>query len=433
MTVRLNQRLYDRLFDCVHCGFCLGQCPTYSLLGDENDSPRGRLHLMRALIENRIQPTGPVLRHLSLCLDCRACETACPSGVQYGSLIEHVRGKLVEELDAAPKSTVDRLVDRLINDLFPDREKMARIMLLARLGQAAGMDEFLIASGLRDVLPPQLARLHAMLPELGDRLEAIPERLVPAGQTRGRVAFFIGCVSESMFGPTNRATLKVLQANDVEVIAPPAQACCGAIAHHNGNIEVARQLARRNIDVFESITGRLDAIVTNVAGCGAMLKSYDELLADDKVYADRAARFVRHVRDISEFLVAIGLRAPSRQLRLRVTYHDACHLAHAQRIREQPRQLLAAIPGIDLVPLPESDWCCGAAGTYNLTQPEMSDTLAERKLANIDKTGAKVVAAANAGCMLQIAHHARRTGRHLRIVHPIDLLAEAYRGDSQTA
>jgi len=432
MAIELNQRLYERLFDCVHCGLCLGQCPTYSQVGDENDSPRGRIHLMRALIEGRIQPTEPVMRHLSLCLDCRACETACPSGVRYGSLIEHVRGELAGKVDGAPKTVIDRLVDRLMNDIFPDREKMGRVMLLARLGQAAGMEEFLADSGLRDVLPPTLARLHAMLPRLGDRLEPIPARSVPAGPVRGRVAFFIGCVGESMFGPTNRATLRVLLANGVDVIAPSAQVCCGAIHHHNGNAEVARQLARRNIDVFGALEDEVDAVVTNVAGCGAMLKSYTELLEDDEAYAERAVRFVERVRDISEHLMTLGLCPPLRPLRLRVTYHDACHLAHAQKIRQQPRDVLESIPGIELIPLPESDWCCGAAGTYNLTQPEMSDKLAERKLANIDRTGAKVVAAANAGCLLQIAQHARRTGRDLRVVHPIDLLAEAY-GDEQVS
>ena len=433
MTVRLDQRIYERIFDCVHCGLCLGQCPTYGQVGDENDSPRGRIHLMRALVEGRIEPTRPVLHHLSLCLDCRACETACPSGVKYGSLIEHVRGELAERMKDAPQTITERLVDRLVNDVFPYREKMGRMMLLARLGRAAGLDDFLADSGLRDVLPPMLARVHAMLPELGETLSPVPENTPPLGELRGRVAFFIGCVSESMFGPTNRATLRVLQANGVAVVAPPEQVCCGAIHQHNADVDAARVLARRNIAAFEAIEGEVDAVVTNVGGCGAMLKSYDELLADDREYAERAARFAKHVRDISEYLVALGIRPPTHPLRLRVTYHDACHLAHAQKIRQQPRAVLAAIPGLDIVPLPESDRCCGAAGTYNLTHPEMSDELAERKLANIDKTGAQVVAAANAGCILQIAHHARRTGRDLRVVHPVDLLADAYGDDLEHA
>jgi len=429
MAIRLDQRLYDRLFDCVHCGLCLGQCPTYAQVGNENDSPRGRIHLMRALIEGRIEPTESTLRHLSLCLDCRACETACPSGVQYGSLIEHVRGELSGRMTGAPRTFVERLMERLILDVFPNRERMSRMMVLARLAQAVGWNEFLADSGLEKVLPGPLARLHAMLPVLGDRLEPMPERSRPPGPLRARVAFFIGCVSESMFGPTNRATWRVLLANGVEVVAPPAQVCCGAIHHHNGKPDVARQLARRNIEVFENVDGPLDAIVTNVGGCGATLKSYGELLEDDKVWAGRAARFAQRVRDISEFLVGLPLRPPTRRMPMRVTYHDSCHLAHVQKIRKPPRQILASIPGLELVPLPESDWCCGGAGTYNLTQPKMSDELAARKLANIDATGAEVVAAANAGCILQIAQYARRTGRNLRVVHPIDLLAEAY-GDS---
>lgn len=430
MAVRLDQRLYDRMFDCIHCGFCLGVCPTYSELGNENDSPRGRIHLMRALVEGRIEPTEPVLGHLSLCLDCQACQTACPSGVKYGSLIENVRDELADKIAGASRTVIDRLVDRLINDVFPNREMTGRMMMLARMGQAAGMDEFLTESGLRDVLPPKLARLHAMLPKLGDRLEPVPERLGAIGERRGRVAFFIGCVSESMFGPTNRATLKVLQVNGVEVVSPPAQVCCGAIHHHNNRTEQALELARRNIRTFEAVEDDIDAIVTNVAGCGAMLKSYAELLVDDEAYAERAERFVDRVRDISEYLIDLGLRPPSKPMPLRVTYHDACHLAHVQKIRQEPRKVLESIPGLELVPLPESDWCCGAAGTYNLTQPEMSRKLAERKLANIDKTGAEVVAAANAGCILQIAQHAGDTGRDLRVVHPIDLLAEAYANDT---
>jgi glycolate oxidase iron-sulfur subunit len=426
MTVRLDQRVYDRIFDCVHCGFCLGQCPTYAQIGNENDSPRGRIQLMRALVEGRIEPTESTLRHLSLCLDCRACETACPSGVHYGSLIEHVRGELASRMAGAPMTFVERLMDRLITDIFPDREKLSRMMVLARLAQAVGWNEFLDESGLAKVLPGPLARLNAMMPALGHRLEPIPERSKPDGEVRARAAFFIGCVSESMLGPTNRATLRVLLANGVEVIAPPEQVCCGAIHHHNARPEVARQLARRNIDVFDSIEGPVDAIVTNVGGCGAMLKEYGELLEDDKAYAERARRFVQRIRDISEFLVGLPLRPPTRPMPMRVTYHDSCHLAHAQKIRKPPRQVLAAIPGLQLVELPESDWCCGAAGTYNLTQPKMSDELAERKLANIDSTGAEVVAAANAGCILQIAQYARRTGRNLRVAHPIDLLAEAY-------
>ncbi len=429
MAIRLEQRIYDRLFDCVHCGLCLGQCPTYAQVGNENDSPRGRIHLMRALIDGRVEPTESIVRHLSLCLDCRACETACPSGVHYGSLIEHVRGELAVQAGRASKPFAERMIQRLITDIFPDREKMNRMMALARLAQAVGWNEFLAESGLQDVLPPALSRLNSMLPVLGERLEPVPEVSKPEGPVRGRVAFFIGCVSESMFGPTNRATLRVLLANGVEVVAPDAQVCCGAIHHHNGKPEVARDLARKNIEVFERIEGSIDAIVTPVGGCGAMLKEYGELLESDKTYAERAKRFVERVRDINEFLVRLPLRPPTRRVPLRVTYHDSCHLAHVQKIRKEPRQLLRAIPGLELVDLPESDWCCGGAGTYNITQPKMSDALAERKLANIASTGATVVAAANAGCILQIAQYARRTGRTLRVVHPIDLLAEAY-GDS---
>ncbi|MEP0841897.1 MAG: 4Fe-4S dicluster domain-containing protein [Phycisphaerae bacterium] len=425
--VKLEPRISERFFDCVHCGLCLGQCPTYAQTGDENDSPRGRIYLMRRLHEGHIQPGDRVLRHLSLCLDCRACETACPSGVRYGSLIEAMRGRFaVAGLGKPARNWADRLLDRFMYDVFPYPRKLNRWLWLARLGQAIGFNEFLRASGLIHLLPGPLAKMEAMLPPDLVRCEPLPAHARPPGKVRARVALFRGCVSESIFGPTNRATWRVLLANDCEVFVPDSQGCCGAIHHHGGRHREAQEMAKANIAAFEALGPDVDAYVTNVAGCGTMLKEYEELLHDDTAWAERARRFVGKMKDINEFLAALPLKPPTRPLPMKVTYHEACHLCHGQQIRAQPRALLKAIPGLELIELPESDWCCGAAGTYNLTEPEMSAKLAERKLANVDSTGAEVVATANAGCLMQLLQHVRASGRRVRVVHPIDLLDAAY-------
>lgn len=429
VDVKLDNRISERFMDCVHCGLCLGQCPTYAESGDENDSPRGRIYLMRHLHEGRIQPGDRVLRHLSLCLDCRACETACPSGVRYGSLIESMRGRLATAGLAKPHKTwADRFLDKFMYDVFPYPEKLNRWLWLAKLGQAAGFNDFLRSSGLIKILPDTLAKMESMLPPDIERCSPLPLHARPAGPVRARVAFFRGCVSESIFGPTNRATWRVLLANDCEVFVPRRQGCCGAIHHHGGKHHDAQQMARENIDAFEALGPNIDAYVTNVAGCGTMLKEYEELLHDDPAYAERARHFVARMKDINEFLASLPLKPPTQPVNARVTYHEACHLCHGQQIRAQPRALLKAIPGLELVELAESDWCCGAAGTYNLTEPEMSTRLAERKLVNVDKTGAAILVTANAGCLMQLIQHARSTGRKVRVVHPIDLLDAAYAG-----
>ena len=427
-TLQLSERIAQRFFDCVHCGLCLAQCPTYSELGNENDSPRGRIYLMRALSEERLQPTANVLKHLNLCLDCRACESACPSGVHYGSLIESMRGRLIEAGVIPEKTLADRFLEKLMFDVFPYPEKLRPFIWLAKLGQAIGLNDFLRSSGLIDLLPGPLAKMESMLPPDIEFCGPLPGYARPEGPIRARVAMFRGCVSESIFGPSNRAMLRVLLANGCEVYIPGEQGCCGAIHHHGGRHHDAQEMARRNIEAFEAL-GPIDAIVTNVAGCGAMLKEYGELLHDDPEWAPRAEAFVAKMKDISEFLAGLGLVAPTHPLHARVTYHEACHLAHGQQIRSQPRALLRSIPGLELVELPESDWCCGAAGTYNLTQPEMSTRLAERKLTNVDRTGVEIIATANAGCLMQIMQHVRQTGRPYRVMHPIDLLDLAYRGE----
>jgi glycolate oxidase iron-sulfur subunit len=416
--------LDEKLFlDCVHCGLCTSACPTYVELGNENDSPRGRIYLMRAVTEGRLELNQKVRRHLELCLDCRACETACPSGVQYGRLIEPFRVMMEESGEAAAKS--DDWFHRLILfGLFPHRDRLGRAIALARWAQRLGLDGLVQRSGLTKLLPPRLQQLVTMLPPLGVKPPALPHELRAKGKRRARVALFRGCVGDVMFARTQWATARVLQENGCDVVIPEEQVCCGAIHYHAGSQQPARELADQNVAVLGACD--VDAIIVNVAGCGSMLKDYGHHWHDSQQSA--RGEFASRVRDVNEFLDELGLIAPQHAYAGRVTYHDACHLVHAQRVREAPRRLLRQIPGLELVELVESELCCGAAGTYNLTEPEMAQRLARRKLSHILDTGARTVATANAGCLLQIAREARAQSQPLRIVHPLDLLCESYLG-----
>jgi glycolate oxidase iron-sulfur subunit len=412
---------YGLFLDCVHCGLCTASCPTYVETGNENDSPRGRIYLMRGVTDGRLGLTSEVRRHLELCLDCRACETACPSGVQYGKLIEPFRVGM-EATDGESKSH-DWFHRWILFRLFPFPQRMRAALLPARIAQKLGLDRLLIASGLLKLLPTRLSQLVKMLPPLGKSEPALPEFLPAIGPRRARVALFTGCVGDAVFRPTNWATARVLQQNGCDVVVPRSQACCGAIHFHAGASEPARDFANANLNAFNP--DDVDAIIVNVAGCGAMLKDYGHHWHDDRQSARE--RFAAKVKDVSEFLDSLGLVPPPGEIKVSATYHDACHLGHAQKIREAPRRLLAKIPGLELRELAESELCCGAAGTYNLTEPEMSARLSQRKMANIVNTGARVVITANAGCLLQIAREARAQGQALRVVHPVDLLDLSYR------
>ena len=416
---------YELFLDCVHCGLCTASCPTYLELGNENDSPRGRIYLMRAVTDGRLSLSNDVRRHLELCLDCRGCESACPSGVQYGKLIEPFRVAMEQQGEGA-KKTDDWFHQTILFKLFPYPERMRWALWPARIAQWLGLDQLLVRSGLWKLLPSRLGRLVTLLPKLAKPEEPLPAFLPAKGRRRARVALFTGCVADVMFRSTNWATARVLQENGCDVVVPQTQACCGAIHLHAGASEPAQQLADANVDAFK--VDDVDAVLINVAGCGSMLKDYGHHWHDER--ADERQRFAAKVRDISEFLDELGLITPPGSLPVTATYHDACHLAHAQKVREQPRRLLERIPGLKLVELPESDLCCGAAGTYNLTEPEMAERLSRRKLKNILSTGARVVVTANAGCLLQIAREARMQGEVLKIVHPIDLLDLAYRQES---
>lgn len=443
---------YERFLDCVHCGLCTSACPTYLETGNENDSPRGRIYLMRAVTDGRIDLTPEVQRHLDLCLDCRSCETACPSGVQYGRLIEPFRAALnAGRLDsgrsgtggaataAAPPRAPGWFERYVLYGLFPYPNRLRRSLTLARWMQRLGIDRLADGIGLTRLLPGKLRRMQRLLPRLEAPLPPLPEHLpaltsegeawVPAARPRARVALFTGCVADAMFRSTHWATARVLQANGCDVLVPRAQVCCGAIHYHSGADEPALQLAQTNLQAFPA---DVDAILVNVAGCGSMLKDYphlaEEAAAANSPLAVQLGDFSARVRDVTEFLDALGPVAPRHPVPLQAAYHDACHLCHAQQIREQPRRILRMIDGLTLLPLDESEICCGAAGSYNLSEPEMADQLGRRKVRNILATGAAAVVTGNAGCSLQIQALLREAGAAVAVHHPLDLLACAYFG-----
>lgn len=414
---------YQLFLDCVHCGLCTAACPTYLELGNENDSPRGRIYLMRSVTDGRLPLTSQVRRHLDLCLDCRACETACPSGVQYGKLIEPFRVAMqqTEEGQAELNDWFHRYV---LFGVFTNPARMRTLLAPARIAQRLGIMRAAETLRLTKLLPPRLRRLVEMLPPPVKSGPALPTILPAIGKRRARVALFLGCVADVMFRHTHWATARVLQQNGCDVVIPPGQGCCGAIHFHAGASDPAREMADANLAALDY--QGVDAVIVNVAGCGAMLKDYGHHWHDDKQPQREA--FAAKVKDVNEFLDSLGLIAPQGKMDFTATYHDACHLGHAQKVREAPRRLLSAIPGLKLVDLPETEVCCGAAGTYNLTEPEMSARLSSRKLDNILKTGSRVVLTANAGCLLQIMREARSRGERLWVAHPMDLLDMSYRG-----
>ena len=427
-AIDLDPRTFDRGLSCVHCGLCLPACPTYTQNGHEADSPRGRIQLMLGLATGKIEATDSVRRHLDLCLDCRGCETACPSGVVYHELIEETRTRLST---SRPPRGRARLMQALFFHVFVYPRRLKIALLPARVLQKIGIYSLLRRAGLFALLPPGLRKMEQMLPARG-RLwpEGLPVRTLARGAARLGVGFFEGCIGSVMFDEVNRKAVELLAACGANVIAPKLQSCCGAIHQHGGDHASAAQFARQNIDAFLPKHGpAVDLIATNIAGCGAMLREYDFVLRDDPEYAGRAREFVSRVRDISEVLQILGLPEMKYSVREVATYHDACHLAHAQKVTAAPRALLAAIPGLLLRPLPESDMCCGAAGTYNLTQPGMSEQLGLRKLANVRSTDATICVTGNVGCAMQIQSLAHGRGHKLRVVHPVELLHRAVFGD----
>jgi glycolate oxidase iron-sulfur subunit len=421
---------YDKFLDCVHCGLCTASCPTYLETGDENNGPRGRIYLMRAIVDGRLDLSPRVERHLDLCLDCRACETACPSGVQYGRLIEPFRASQRHaDAERGRAKNADWFHRVILYGLFPYARRMRLALLPARLMQWLGLDRLAERLGLLKLLPLRLRRMQRLLPKLKPGGSRLPDVLPAVGPRRARVALFTGCVADAVFRHTHWATARVLQKNGCEVVIPRGQVCCGAIHYHSSADAPAMQMAQTNADVFDA--AGVDAVIVNVAGCGSMLKDYahiaHELEPQNQELAERLGRFVSKVRDVSEFLAELGLVPPPGEVKLRAVYQDACHLVHAQRIREQPRDLLAKIPGLTVIPMAEPEICCGAAGSYNLTEPEMSDLLAERKLQNLLETNPQVIVTGNVGCSMQIQAALRAAGRDVWVAHPMELLDLSYR------
>ena len=398
---------------CVHCGFCLPACPTYVTLEDENDSPRGRILLMRSLLEGTLAPDdASVVEHLDRCLGCRGCETACPSGVPYGRLLEAARATLAE-------SQRRPLVARIVLAVFGRRPLLRVALAASRVLRATRIPALL--AGLPGRAGFAMAMLDATRPAMPPAARA---PVAPGdGGARGTVAVLEGCVMDGLLGATNDATRRTLARNGYALVEAPGQRCCGALHAHAGDLDAARRLARANIAAFERAGA--DAIAVNAAGCGAMMKEYGHLLHDDPRWAARAAAVAARVRDVSELLADAG-PAPGGDLPLTVTYDAPCHLLHAQRVVAPPLAVLGAIPGLRLVPLADADMCCGAAGIYNLVEPETSDAVLRPKLANIERTGADWVATGNPGCLMQIGAGLRRAGMRARVVHPVELLDASY-------
>jgi glycolate oxidase iron-sulfur subunit len=420
----------DKYSACVHCGFCLEVCPTYQELGDENESPRGRVYLIQQAAEGALPLDEAVIEPVFNCLDCRACETVCPSGVEVGALIELARGQVY---NAAPPKGLSGAVQRFfLRGVFPKPKRLRRLRSLLRFYQTSGLRRLVRFTGLLRVLPRHLREMESVLPPISpdSARDSLPDAIPPMGEvSKGTAALFTGCVMDVFFSDVNRATARVASRNGLTVLVPKQQVCCGALQVHAGDREQARELARQNVDVFEA--SGADYVVVNAAGCGAALKEYPELFHDDPVYRQKAERFAAKVRDITELLVEVGFDPPKAHVERMVAYHDACHLCHAQKVRSQPRELLRSIPGVQLVEMPDSERCCGSAGIYNLTHPEMAGALLERKVDDIPP-GVDAVAMGNPGCMLQIQLGVRRRNVPVEVLHTVELLDAAYQAEQTT-
>jgi glycolate oxidase iron-sulfur subunit len=422
---------YAVLQQCMHCGMCLPTCPTYDATHQERNSPRGRISLMRAIADGKLDATRAFGEEMYFCLGCLACETACPAAVDYAHLFEVARAD-VERSHALdnPRRSATRSV--ILRGIFTRPKLLRFVGRLLWLYQASRVQWLFRALKLNKLLPLRWQNLEGQTPVARSRFSSDLIRPVEKCSTpRYRIGVLTGCVQDVVFSDINRDTVDVLLANDCEVHTPAVQVCCGSLHAHNGDIATAAMLARRLIDAFD--VENLDAIITNAAGCGSHLKTYYRLLADDPVYAERAAAWSRKLKDVHEWLAEIGVRKPKliSAAQFKVTYHEACHLCHGQKITRQPRDILRAVPGLELIELPESTWCCGSAGIYNITQPEMAAQLQARKLKHIISTGVGIVATANPGCHLQLMDGARRAQHPLEIVHSITLLARAYRREKE--
>ncbi|MBZ5568518.1 MAG: 4Fe-4S dicluster domain-containing protein [Acidobacteriia bacterium] len=416
-----DQPTWDLYSKCIHCGLCLQQCPTYRVLGREADSPRGRIYQVLQVDAGRLEIGDSFVTHMDRCLGCRACETACPSGVQYGRILERARAEI--ESNYKRPWLERRLRDWFFTKVLHRRKGLERWAKWLRAYQRSGLQQVARASGMLKLLG--LDKVEALAPQV-DSVFFFPQlgMLHPAeGEWRGRVLFHVGCIASVAFSGLNEATVRVLNKNGFEVFIPRGQRCCGALQAHAGYREEAQRMARRNLRAF--FEPNRDAIITNSAGCGAMMKEYGELLHDNPKYGEHGRDVASKVKDVTEFLAEVGLRPPQRPLKARVTYQDPCHLAHAQQVRSAPRELLKAL-GAELVEMAHPDYCCGSAGTYNVTQNELSMKILEQKMDEVTQTRAEIIATANTGCMLQLRAGVKTRGLHARVAHVIELLNEAY-------
>ncbi|MDA0770165.1 MAG: (Fe-S)-binding protein [Chloroflexi bacterium] len=412
------------LYKCVHCGFCLQACPTYVDTGLEAESPRGRIALMKAVNEGRIGITDTVVRHWDLCIQCRACEVACPSGVPYGRLIEAT----MQQVEHRRKTgLLTKLISNVsLKGILPHQGRLALLLGGMRMYQLSGLQNMVRKTGVLRLFPGDIAEMESSLPVLPRSVFEAKGQVIPAqGKKRARVALLSGCVMPLVNGPEMNAVVRVLARNGCEVVVTRGQVCCGAINTHVGDLETARDLAKRNIDAFNA--SGVDAVIVASAGCGSRMKEYDHLLRQDEQYAEKAAKFSEKVKDIHEFLVELPFEEPKGHLDYRVTYQDSCHLSNGQRVTAQPRTLLRSIPGIDFVELSNAAMCCGAGGTYTLTERDSSMRVLDTKMSAVKKTGATVIATANPGCLLQLQYGAKREGLDLKIRYVTDLLDESYR------
>jgi glycolate oxidase iron-sulfur subunit len=427
---------YAVLQQCMHCGMCLPACPTYDATKLERHSPRGRISLMRALADGELELSRTFGEEMYFCLGCLACMTACPAGVNYADMFEAARADIeTAGVLAAPKRNFIRWL--AVKFIFTRPRLLRGLGRLLYFYQAAGLQLLARKLRLTSLLLKSLRELEPLTPSVRRHFsDALIREIETPPQRRHRVGLLTGCVQDLIYSEVNRDTADVLLVHYCEVFTPRVQSCCGSLHAHSGELELARELARRNILAMERCAGpleKLDAIISNAGGCGSQLKNYAHLLQDDPQFVARAKIWSQKMRDISEWLVEIGIERPASSLPAqRVTYHESCHLCHGQKIVSAPREVLRAVPGLELVELPESNWCCGSAGIYNITQPEMAQKLLERKLANLRRTGADGVASANPGCTVQLEAGLRSAHSPLRVTHPVSLLAEVFRLSKET-
>jgi len=417
---------YEDYARCIHCGLCLNHCPTYKLWGLEADSPRGRIRQMLLVDQGALELGASFVKHIDQCLDCRACETACPSGVEYGKLVEDARAQIeMHYRRSLPSRAARSLVFR---HLLPYPRRIAAAARLVRFYQRSGLQRVARASGVLRLFG--MADRERLMPAIDSEFfySALGKTFPAQGPRRARVAFFAGCIAQVSFAELNRATIRVLTANGCEVVVPANQTCCGALAAHAGVRDVARDLARVNLDAF--LAEPFDAILTNAAGCGSTLKEYDQLLAESDPAHERAHTFSGRMRDVTEFLAELGLTAPLHDVLLRVTYQDSCHLLHGQKIHDAPRRLIRAVPGVELVEMKMADFCCGSAGVYNVTETKASLELLTEKMKHAAATGAPTIVTANPGCLLQLRAGAEIHSTGQQVLHVIELLDRAIAADA---